>query len=25
LEGEILAYKNAIGDINPIKFTTKWC
>lgn len=23
LEGEIMAYKNAISDINPIKFTTK--
>ena len=23
LEGEITAYKNAIGDINPIKYTTK--
>ena len=23
LEGEIMAYKNAIGDINPIRFTTK--
>ena len=23
LEGEITAYKNAIGDINPIRFSTK--
>ena len=23
LEGEITAYKNAIGDINPIRYSTK--